>query len=157
LLVGVSVTAYRIVKSRYSRGAFSGFGAHRYGGRWNTKGHAVVYTSESLSLALLEVLVHLPRPRLLANHRASRVAFSAKQIERLPTLPRGWRTDVRKTRALGDEWLERGSSPVLEVPSVLFRWDEFEPKNYLLNPLHAEFGSIDVGRFRPLEIDPRIR
>lgn len=155
-MVRVSVTAYRVVKARYSRQAFSGFGAQRYGGRWNTKGHAVVYTSESLSLALLEVLVHLPRPRLLANHRASRVEISAGQIERLPTLPRGWRTDVRKTRAVGDEWLERGSSPVLEVPSVLFRCGDVEPKNYLLNPLHAAFGSIDVGRFRPLEIDRRI-
>ncbi len=150
------VTAYRVIKARYARQAFSGFGAHRYGGRWNTKGHAVVYTSESLSLALLEILVHLPRPRLLANHRAALAEIPAEQIERIPSLPRGWRTDVRKTRAVGDEWLDRSSSVALEVPSVLYRSGDVVPKNYLINPLHAEFGEIEIGRFRALDIDPRI-
>ena len=38
----------------------SGEGAKRYGGRWNHIGVAVVYTSQSLSLAVLEYLVNLP-------------------------------------------------------------------------------------------------
>ena len=149
-------TAYRVIKARHARQAFSGFGAHRYGGRWNTKGHAVVYTSGSLGLALLEILVHLPRPRLLANHRAALAEIPAEQIERIPSLPRGWRTDVRKTRAVGDAWLDRNSSVALEVPSVLYRCGDVVPKNYLINPLHAEFRKIDIGRFRALDIDPRI-
>ena len=150
------VTAYRIIKARHARQAFSGFGAHRYGGRWNTKGHAVVYTSESLSLALLEILVHLPRPRLLASHRAALAEIPTDQVERIPSLPRGWRSDVRKTRAVGDAWLERSSSVALEVPSVLYRCGDVVPKNYLINPLHAKFSEIDIGRFRSLDIDPRI-
>lgn len=150
------VTAYRVVKARYTRQAFSGLGAHRYGGRWNTKGRAAVYTSESLSLALLELLVHLPRPRLLGNHRAARAEIPSEQIERLPSLPRGWRHDVRKTRAVGDAWLERNSSVALEVPSVLVRCGDVEPKNYLINPLHEKFSEIGVGRFRAVDIDPRI-
>lgn len=150
------ITAYRVIKARYTRQAFSGFGAHRYGGRWNTKGHAVVYTSESLSLALLEILVHLPRPRLLASHRAALAEIPAELIERIPTLPRSWRTDVRKTQAVGDSWLERSSSVVLEVPSVLYRCGDVVPKNFLINPLHAKIDEIDIGRFRALDIDPRI-
>ena len=38
----------------------------RSGGRWNGKGTAVVYTSATLSLALLETLVHLPSGMLPA-------------------------------------------------------------------------------------------
>ena len=150
------VTSYRVIKARYARQAFSGFGAHRYGGWWNTKGHAVVYTSESLSLALLEILVHLPRSRLLANHRAALAEIPAEQIERIPSLPRGFLTDVQKTRAVGDAWLDRSSSVALEVPSVLYRCGDVVPKNYLINPLHGEFAEIDIGRFRALHIDPRI-
>jgi len=71
-------------------------------------------------------------------------------------MPRGWRTDVRKTRALGDAWLERGSSVALEVPSVLYRCGDVVPKNYLINPYHADFRKIDIGRTRTLDIDPRI-
>jgi hypothetical protein len=80
----------------------------------------------------------------------------AEQIERIPTLPRGWRTDVRKTQAVGDAWLERSSSVALEVPSVLYRCGDVVPKNYLINPLHAKISEINIGRFRALDIDPRI-
>ena len=51
--------AWRIVQTHVADHAFSGEGARRYGGRWNSKGHAVVYTSGSISLAILEILVHI--------------------------------------------------------------------------------------------------
>lgn len=115
-----------------------------------------MYTSESLSLALFEILVHLPRPRLPTRHRAALTEIPWEQIERLPSLPRGWRRDVRQTRAVGDAWLERNSSVALEVPSILYRCGDVVPKNYLINPLHAKFSEIDIGRFRALDIDSRI-
>ena len=36
-------TVWRITTERFAQTAFSGEGARRYGGRWNSKGHAVVY------------------------------------------------------------------------------------------------------------------
>lgn len=39
--------------------AFNGEGARRYGGRWGSKGTALVYAAENLPLALLETLVGL--------------------------------------------------------------------------------------------------
>ncbi|MBM2839324.1 MAG: family phosphorylase, partial [Deltaproteobacteria bacterium] len=50
---------FRIAKTKYIND-LSGNGARVYGGRWNEKGVAVIYTSESRALAALEFLVHTP-------------------------------------------------------------------------------------------------
>jgi RES domain-containing protein len=49
--------AFRLCRSAYP--AYDGEGARRVGGRWNSKGIRVLYTSENRSLAVLEILVHL--------------------------------------------------------------------------------------------------
>lgn len=53
--------AYRLVKARYADTAFDGSGAKAHGGRWNSKGVTMVYASDSVALAALELLVHLHR------------------------------------------------------------------------------------------------
>lgn len=50
---------YRLCRAVHSK--LDGEGALRYGGRWNSHGVAVVYTSSSLSLAIVETRVHLIR------------------------------------------------------------------------------------------------
>jgi RES domain-containing protein len=64
----VTITAWRIVKEERADAAMSGEGARRYGGRWNAKGTPAVYLSSSLSLAVLEILFHLPSPRVLDSY-----------------------------------------------------------------------------------------
>ena len=49
------IRAWRIVKARHALRAFTGEGAHLYGGRWNSPGVAVVYTAGSAALATLDV------------------------------------------------------------------------------------------------------
>ena len=52
---------YRMCREKRAKSfeeAFNGAGASKIGGRWNPKGMPAVYTSESTSLALLEILVH---------------------------------------------------------------------------------------------------
>ena len=51
---------YRICKEAYAND-LSGQGSKLYGGRWNSKGTSVIYTASSISLAMLEILVHLPQ------------------------------------------------------------------------------------------------
>lgn len=60
-----TITTWRICAPRYASTAYSGEGARIHGGRWNSKGRAVVYSSESLSLAVLEQLVHVEDPGVL--------------------------------------------------------------------------------------------
>ena len=52
-------SAWRIVRAARVNSAFTGEGARVYGGRWNSRGTAVIYVSEHESLAALELFVHL--------------------------------------------------------------------------------------------------
>ena len=58
----MKLAVWRIVKAKYADTAFSGEGASRAGGRWSRRGEGVVYTGGRLSLAALELLVHLNPP-----------------------------------------------------------------------------------------------
>jgi RES domain-containing protein len=49
---------FRVVQDRDRARDLSGMGAFRWGGRCNSKGVYMLYTSENSSLALLETLVH---------------------------------------------------------------------------------------------------
>ncbi len=149
-------TGWRVTKAKYSRQGFSGLGALLYGGRWNSKGRAVVYTSDSLPLAILEILVHLRRPRHLRGQGATPVEIPTALIEPVGRLPRGWQRNIRISQRIGDKWLTSATSPVLEVPSALYRCGEELPLSYLLNPSHPLFAKLEIRRFRSLDVDPRI-
>ncbi len=47
---------------------FDGEGAFRFGGRWNSRGTRILYTAGSLSLAALEMLVHLNSEEILLSY-----------------------------------------------------------------------------------------
>ena len=151
------ISASRICKTRHLATALSGEGARLNGGRWNSPGLPAVYTSSSLSLATLEVLVHLEDPELLAN------LFSWFPLE-IPddlaewldpgTLPPEWLNDEPgpASRTAGDGWLKSRRSAALAVPSVVTpgEW------NILLNPAHPDFPKLLPGPAKPFRPDPRL-
>ena len=75
--------AWRIVKAKHAATAFDGEGARLFGGRWNSPGTRMIYTSATLSLAALESLVHLSPP-VLFKYVAIPVEFDESLIETLP-------------------------------------------------------------------------
>src|SRR5205814_1091186 len=81
--VRVKIRAWRIFKPRHGASAFTGEGARRYGGRWNSKGVAVVYTAASCSLAALEMLVHLQNQQILKKYLVAEVSFDSRQVTRV--------------------------------------------------------------------------
>src|SRR5271167_4984639 len=101
---------WRLCRSVYAAEAFSGEGARRFGGRWNSRGVPMVYCSSSLALAAIELFVHLEP----AQAPADLVSISAMLLEGEPArtlqprdLPDGWWTDEvltaeHSTRDLGD-------------------------------------------------------
>ena len=149
-------TAWRIVEAKFRAKAFSGDGARLFGGRWNNKGVAVIYTAGSLALACIEIVVNLPSPKLLEAFIRIPACFESDLIESLPSsqLPRDWqsRPISPATRAIGDQWIRERRSAVLKVPSVVVP-EEF---NYLLNPTHPDFKKIEIGRPMVYHFDPRL-
>jgi RES domain-containing protein len=153
----VTLTGYRIVKARLAKDAFSGEGARLYGGRWNNPGSPVIYIASTTSLAMLEMLVHMQSRELLLKYVIFPVTFDDSLVTDvdLNKLPSDWRASPASpaVQAIGDRWIASGASAVLRVPSVVVE-SEF---NYMLNPQHADFGDIDVGKMQQIAFDSRLK
>jgi RES domain-containing protein len=147
--------AWRIVREKHAATAFDGEGARLYGGRWNSTGTRVVYTSATQSLAALELLVHL-NPPVAFRYRAIPIEFDEALMESItvPVLPAGWTDEPPSpgSRQIGDLWVKEARSAVLELPSVIIPTET----NYLLNPGHPDFQKIRIGKPVPFALDPRL-
>lgn len=148
--------AWRIVHQDYAAAAFNGEGARIAGGRWNSEGVPMVYTAGTLSLALLEIIVHLEIKEALQYFKAIPITFSEGLIETVPpeALPLTWNSTPSSfmTKAIGDEWVRQSVSAVLCVPSAVVPNEQ----NVLLNPQHPDFPKIKIGETIDLPADPRI-
>ncbi len=147
--------AWRIVKARHAASAFTGKGASRVGGRWNSRGTWVVYASDTQSLAALETLVHL-NPPVLFRYLAFSITFDDARVETIRTtaLPSDWKDEPPppSTKAIGDQWVKQARSAVLELPSAIIPGES----NYLLNAAHSDFRKIVIGKPEPFTFDPRL-
>ena len=126
--------------------------------RWNSKDIKVIYTSSSRSLACLENIVHRNSRGLNTQYRTILIEIPAnlktEQISK-KELKSGWSEfqNVPHTQGLGDEWVAKGKTAVLRVPSVIIP-EEF---NYILNPAHKDFARIKYLRNEPFEFDTRLK
>lgn len=148
------LTVWRVVTERYADTAFSGEGARLYGGRWNPKGVAMVYTAHTQSLALLEMLVQ--DSPLRAHYVMIPARFPERMVERIDpaSLPADWReiTARDELQQLGATWSQTRTSAVLAVPSAVVPAET----NYLLNPDHTDFADIKIGAREEWLTDPRL-
>lgn len=153
----MSLRVWRICQEKWAETAFDGQGAKIYGGRWNSIGIAVVYTSSSLALAALESLVHLGVKKIPKNYVAICADipenFTVEKIEP-EKLPQNWRRDPAppKLTSIGDRWVSSSKSAILKVPSAVID----EEWNYLLNPKHPNFARIQIGKAKPFQFDGRL-
>lgn len=147
--------AWRIVKAKHAAMAFSGEGAAKTGGRWNSRGMPVVYTSCTRALAALESLVHL-NPPVPFKYIAVCIKFDEALvvIAHAKALPADWKSEPPppSTQEIGDTWAREKRSAILQLPSVIIPG---EP-NYLVNPAHPDFRKISIGKPDPFAFDPRL-
>ncbi|MBU1193767.1 MAG: RES family NAD+ phosphorylase [Proteobacteria bacterium] len=150
----MEIIVYRLLKGIHIDSAFDGEGARRFGGRWNSKGVPMVYTSESLALCSLEILVHLPSYDLLKEYSYIRVVFDANLVIDAQVKD-GWndRPVSKISQSIGDQWVKEMQSPVLKVPSVIMP----DGNNYLININHPDFSKMKIDKPLSLDFDPRLR
>ena len=148
--------AWRLVETARLSTAWEGAGARRHGGRWNSPGVAVVYLSEHLSLACLEVLVHVQDGAVLQAYSAAGADFGDVPVADLEGgPPSDWRshTPPASTQAIGDAWVARGRTAVLRVPSVVVPVEH----NFVVNPRHPDAGRLSIRKSMAFPFDRRLR
>ncbi|MET7001297.1 RES family NAD+ phosphorylase [Chitinophaga defluvii] len=148
---------YRISKCAYITD-MNGTGARLYGGRWNSPGHAIVYTAGSRALSALEVLVHIPLKNIVLDFCIATIHIPddihIKTMLR-KELPSGWQSlaPFPALQQVGDEWITSAAQAVLKIPSVVIA-EEF---NYLINPLHPDAARIVITHSQPFYFDQRLQ
>jgi len=146
---------YRIAKLKYLKD-LSGEGARLFGGRWNKKGSKMVYFSESLSLCVLEILVHLDY-KYLGNdfgYIAIEIPEDSIKTVSVKQLSPNWRVNPPQlyTQDFGTKWLDSNKTLALKVPSAVLPIQN----NVLINPdhdLHKTLKIVDKGK---LNLDSRM-
>lgn len=146
---------FRLSKSAYAR-QLDGLGAERSGGRWNSKGTAMVYTSESRALCLAEITVRLPLGMMPLDYMLVTLELPDESLTALPPdlLPADWRAfpHANSTQLVGDEFVGKGRFLALKVPSAVVP-DEY---NFLINPRHPDIRQVKVLAVEDLDFDKRL-
>jgi len=144
---------YRLAHPKYAKD-ISGYGSLMVPGRWNFKGHRVLYTAENSSLAFLEYLAHTQGLQRRLPYILVTIEVPDADLEVLPQkkLSKNWKEEVVKTRAMGSEWLDKAKSLLLKVPSVINEEDH----NILINPNHPEFEKVKIIASKAITFDARL-
>jgi RES domain-containing protein len=149
---------YRIERQKYVDTTLSGMGASLSAHfRWNSQHTRIVYTSESRSLAMLEVSVHLDMSEDLPTDRVC-MEWEVPDGVSIQTvhardLPDGWdaKPPIIATQRIGDAFVFEKKALLLKVPSCIVP-EEF---NILINPFHKDVKLIQFVSSRPLLFDRR--
>ena len=145
------MVVFRIARKEYIQD-LSGRGAELFGGRWNEKGIPALYTSSSLSLAALEILVHTDKSLPPVNMAYAKIyvpdeMFSMK-ILRLK--------DDEVPVEYGTKWLKEKRGLMLKVPSVILPYEYDHEFNLILNPQHEDYKKVFVAEVHDFSFDVRL-
>jgi RES domain-containing protein len=153
----VNLVFWRICRVARAATAFDGEGARRYPGRWNHKDAPVVYCASSLSLATLELFVHVDPadiPDDLVSIRAELPGSVHVETVETKKLPTDWRTYPAPLalKDLGTEWAASMRTVGLVVPSAITPIEN----NLVLNPRHPDIARLVTRAPEPFAFDPRL-
>jgi RES domain-containing protein len=154
----VTFSVWRIAAEvpEHAANDMSGASAKRSGGRWNSEGVALLYSSVNISLAALETLSYLtfgPSPfnRFLVRIDIPHDVWDKRHL--LDPMPAGWDAvpSGLTSRKVGDDWIAQRYSPLLIVPSVIIP----DESNILINPSHPDVSRIIATTVKRWIFDPR--
>jgi len=148
--------AYRLCKSIWQND-LSGRGAEITGGRWNSKGKPMVYTSSSRALCMAEIAVHTPLGCIPDDYSMVEIKCPDNSVIREVKeneLPQNWQLFEHSniTQCIGNHFISVNKELILKVPSAVVQGDY----NYLINPLHPDSKYIIIVRCEPFRFDKRL-
>ena len=146
---------FRLSRKKYAA-VLSGKGASRSENRWNSKGTEIIYSSESIALAMAEIAVHLTVATLPTDFvmLEIRIPDDLRIISvNEKSLPVGWNNFPHfvSTQKIGDNFITSNDFCVLKVPSAIVKADY----NYLINPHHPDFLKIQIVNSYDFPLDKR--
>ncbi|WP_221390579.1 RES family NAD+ phosphorylase [Dyadobacter sp. NIV53] len=125
---------YRLAAKEYISDKL-GTGARLFGGRWNPQGLPCIYTSEHISLALLEKYVHAQSRENM--ERIALIKIEVPDIDGLifntdeKLLKTNWADDISYSQWIGEQILKDLSIIAFTVPSAIIPLE----RNVIINPL----------------------
>ena len=145
---------YRLTPKKYATD-LSGMGAKLYGGRWNRVGISLLYTSENLSLSVLENIVHINNPNFLPTFQAITIEIpnSIKEYYK-GDFVENWRNQdaFESLRKLTDNFVEKNEFLAMKVPSAIIDVEY----NFLINPQHPLFKEVKIINQQEFSFDQRL-
>ena len=148
------IRLYRISACKYVDGV-PGEGAFLAGGRWNSKGTRLVYTSENSSLSMLEALAHITMLNLAQLYCMQIFDIPDSVIDLdISALPAEWQQNPSPDflKKYGDSFARENKTLAMKVPSVIMP----DSSNYLINPAHPLFAGIKQVAVRNVSFDQRL-
>lgn len=152
---------WRLCKARRAASVPSGKGSQLAGARWTPVGLPMVYCSSSVSLATLELLVHLDMGELPSEpYVAIELQVPDAHVEAVADgdLPPDWReeptalSDPQGPKDFGETWYRSKRSLALSLPSAVIQHE----RNLILNPDHHAIEQVTVTRTLAYRFDPRL-
>lgn len=135
---------YRIAKKIFIED-LTGYGAQLYGGRWNEKGMPALYTSSSLSLCTLEVLVHCEKSVFPRDMYFAELEFPDSLIpEDFFEAGKDEDGEQMEDAYAGIQWLKSKSSAAIKVRSAILPQMYEGDFNVILNPRHSDFSKLEI-------------
>ncbi len=147
---------FRIARKEHIRD-LTGTGARLYGGRWNHPGTALVYASETRSLATVEFLVHVSLPDAPTDLGIATIEIpddEAPEHVGLSSLPKNWQDYPAplELAELGTSWARSNQGLLLRVPSSVVE-NEY---NILINPTHPGIAKVTLVEVQGYRFDKRL-
>lgn len=146
---------FRLSRKKY-KDDISGKGAELAGGRWNSTGVALLYTSGNRALCTAEIAVHTPlgitpKDYFLLTLKIPKT--KAEEIHR-KDLPKNWATFPHQkfTKKIGNNFVNENKNLILKVPSAVIQGEH----NYLINPYHPSFKKVKIIDSEPFKFDMRL-
>lgn len=145
---------YRLTPKKYATD-LSGMGAKLYGGRWNRVGVSLLYTSENLSLSVLESIVHINNPTFLPIFQAITIEIpDSFQEYSTNNFPDNWHNQdgFESLRKLTDKFVDKKEFLAMKVPSAIIDVEY----NFLINPQHSLFKEVKIINQQEFSFDQRL-